>query len=79
MADKKLDFETLADIVSKQLKAELDQITPETNIMEDLNADSLDIVELLMSIEEVCGVNVPDEDVQELKTIQDILDYIDSH
>ena len=72
-------FEQIADIIAKQLKAEADQITPETNIMEDLNADSLDIVELLMAIEEVSGVTVPDEDVQGLKTVQDIVDYVESH
>jgi len=72
-------FEQIVDIIAKQLKAETDQITAETNIMEDLGADSLDIVELLMSIEEVSGVTVPDEDVQGLKTVQDIADYVENH
>jgi len=71
-------LEQVTDIISKQLKAETGQITPETNIMEDLGADSLDIVELLMAIEENFGVTVPDEDVQGLKTVKDIVDYIES-
>ena len=72
-------LEQIIEIISKQLKADIDQITPETNIMEDLGADSLDIVELLMAIEEDFSVTVPDEDVQGLKTVKDIVDYIESH
>jgi len=72
-------IEQIIDIVSKQLKSDAEQITPDTNIMEDLGADSLDIVELLMSVEEAFGVAVPDEDVQGLKTIKDIADYVESH
>ena len=72
-------FEQISEIISKQLKAELEEITPDTNIMEDLGADSLDIVELLMAIEETFGVNVPDEDVPGLKTVKDIIDYIEKN
>jgi len=72
-------FEQIVDIISKQLKADADEISPSTNIMEDLGADSLDVVELLMAIEETFGVSVPDEDVTGLKTIQDIVDYIEAH
>ena len=72
-------LEQIIDIISKQLKAEAEEITPDTNIMEDLNADSLDVVELLMAIEETFGVTVPDEDVQGLKTVKDIVDYVESH
>ena len=72
-------MEQLVDIISKQLKAEADEITPDTNIMEDLGADSLDIVELLMAVEESFGVTVPDEDVPGLKTVQNIVDYIEAN
>jgi len=72
-------FEQIVEIISKQLKAEPENITPDTNIMEDLGADSLDVVELLMAIEETFGVSVPDEDVTGLKTIGDITDYVESH
>ena len=71
-------FEQIVDIISKQLKAETEKITPDTNVMEDLGADSLDIVELLMAIEETFGVSVPDEDVPGLKTVKDIVDYVES-
>ena len=72
-------LEQIVEIIAKQLKAEKENITPETNIMEDLNADSLDVVELLMAIEENFGVTVPDEDVQGLKTVQDIVSYVEAH
>ncbi|MCL1858137.1 MAG: acyl carrier protein [Oscillospiraceae bacterium] len=71
-------FEQIVEIISKQLKADPEQITPETNIMEDLGADSLDVVELLMAIEETFGVSVPDEDIPGLRTIKDMADYVES-
>jgi acyl carrier protein len=71
--------EKIIEIVAKQLKADAGQITGATNIMEDLGADSLDIVELLMALEEEFGVSVPDEDVQGLKTIKDITDYMEKN
>ena len=72
-------FEQIVEIISRQLKAEPEQIVPDTNIMEDLGADSLDVVELLMAIEETFGVSVPDEDITGLKTVKDIVDYVDAH
>ena len=72
-------FEKIVEIISKQLSADAAEISPETNIMEDLGADSLDVVELLMAIEETFGVSVPDEDVPTLKTVKDIVGYIESH
>ena len=71
-------LEQIIEIISAQLKKDAGQITPETNITEDLGADSLDIVELLMTIEETFGVSVPDEDIPGLKTIKDIADYIEN-
>ena len=71
-------LEQIIEIISRQLSRETDEITPETNIMEDLGADSLDIVELLMEVEENFGVTVPDEDVPTLKTVKDIVDYVES-
>ncbi|MCL2813436.1 MAG: acyl carrier protein [Oscillospiraceae bacterium] len=72
-------FEQIVEIISKQLKADPEKILPKTNVMEDLGADSLDVVELLMSIEESFEVTVPDEDIPALKTVQDIVDYVESH
>ena len=72
-------FEKIVEIISIQLKTEEGTISPQTNIMEDLKADSLDVVELLMAIEEEFGVTVPDEDISDLKTVQNIVDYVESH
>jgi len=69
----------IIEIISKQLRAEADQITPGTGIMEDLGADSLDIVELLITIEDEFNIKVPDEDVPNLKTVGDIIGYVESH
>jgi len=71
-------FEQIVEMISKQLKAEPGKIFPETRIAEDLGADSLDIVELLMEIEDEFGVKVPDEDIQDLRTVKDIADYVES-
>ena len=72
-------LEQIVEIISKQLKAEPEQIAPDTNIMEDLGADSLDVVELLMAIEETFGVSVPDEDIPGLRTVKDIVDYVEAN
>jgi len=71
-------FDEIVEIISKQLKADPAQINAGTNIMEDLGADSLDVVELLMALEETFGVTVPDEDVPNLKTVEDIVGYVES-
>ena len=71
-------FEKVRDILSKQLQIDPDTITPNTNIIDDLGADSLDIVEMLMSIEAEFGVTVPDEEVVNFKTVGDVADYLES-
>ena len=63
-------------IIAEQLVIDADSIKPESEIIADLKADSLAIVEMLMEIEEKFGVSVPDEDVPNLKTVQDIADYV---
>ena len=72
-------FDKIKEIIAKQLGADADAITPETNIMEDLGADSLDVVEMLMAIEETCGVAVPDEEIPNLKTVSDIVAYVEAN
>ena len=69
----------ITEIIAEQLVIDEESIKPESNIIDDLNADSLAIVEMLMAIEEKYGVNVPDEDVPNLKTVQDIADYVANH
>lgn len=72
-------FDQISDIIAKQLRAENDEITEETNIMEDLGADSLDIVEILMAIEETFGVSISDEEIPNLKTVRDLVEYVESN
>lgn len=72
-------LETVRDILSKQLRIEKSEINEETSIREDLGVDSLDVVEMLMSIEEEFGVVVPDDEIANLKTIGDVAKYVDDH
>lgn len=72
-------FENVVRILAEQLDAEPDKITSETRIAEDLNADSLDVVELIMAVEEEFDVQVPDEEIENLKTVGAVVDYISSH
>ena len=71
-------FEKIVKILSAQFKAEEEDITMETNIIEDLGADSLDVVELIMAFEDEFAISLPDEDVAKLKTIGNIVDYINN-
>ena len=72
-----MTFETVKNIVVETLQCDADEVTMETNIAEDLNADSLDIVELNMAIETEFGISISDEELVNLKTIADIVGYID--
>ncbi len=72
-------LETVRDILSKQLRIDKSEINEETSIREDLGVDSLDVVEMLMSIEEEFGVVVPDDEVANLKTIGDVAKYVDDN
>lgn len=69
--------EQIKALLAEQLSIDAGTIGENTNITEDLGADSLDIVELLMAVEENFKVSVPDEDVPSLKTVKDIADYIE--
>jgi acyl carrier protein len=65
-------------LLAKQLEMKAEDITDDMNIIEDLGADSLQIVEMLMTIEEKFNIVVPDEDVPELKTVKSVAAYIES-
>lgn len=67
------------EIISKQLSVDVKKISDSTNIAEDLGADSLDLVEILMSLEDEFGVSIPDEAIPEIKTVKDVVDFIESH
>ena len=69
--------EKIKEILAKQLRVDINTLTDETNIVEDIGADSLDVVEMLMLIEESFGITVPDEDVAQLKTVGDVAHYVE--
>ena len=72
-------LEVIKEILAKQLKVDVDTIDESTNIIEDLGADSLDVVELLMTIEEEYGVVVPDEVVTTFATVGDVARYVENN
>ena len=71
--------EEIIEAISEQLKIDPSTLTEQTSILDDLGADSLDIVELLMTLEDRYGVIVPDDEASKLKTIGDIADYIEEN
>ena len=71
--------EKVKEIIANQLSVKVDALKDETNIAEELGADSLDVVEILMSLEDEFGVSIPDEAIPQIKTIKDIVEFIDSH
>ena len=66
-------------IIANQLSTEVEKLNEKTNIAEELGADSLDLVEILMSLEDEFGISIPDEAIPNIKTIDDIVKFIDSH
>ncbi|MDP4121042.1 MAG: acyl carrier protein [Bacillota bacterium] len=72
-------LEKVKAILSEQFDVEEDNITAETIIQDDLGADSLDIVDLLMSIEDEFDVEIPDEEIENIKTVGDLVTYVESH
>lgn len=73
-----ITFENVRDIIVDTLSCDAEDVKPDTNLVEDLEADSLEIVELSMALQENLGVGIDDEDLEKIKTVQDILDYIKS-
>ncbi|HEX9439487.1 MAG TPA: acyl carrier protein [Roseiflexaceae bacterium] len=71
--------ERLKKIVAEQLGVDESKIVPNARFTDDLNADSLDLVEMIMSLEEEFGVEIPDEDAEKIVSVQDAITYIDAH
>ena len=71
-------FDKLKELVVDQLGVEEDEVTMEATMQDDLGADSLDLVDLVMSVEEEFGVKVADEDLENIKTVGDIVNYIEA-
>ena len=71
-----MDFEKVQEIIAGVLKIDKDQITPDKSFEEDLEADSLDRVEIIMQLEDVLGVEIPDEVAENIKTVGDAMEEI---
>ncbi|MBQ8687371.1 MAG: acyl carrier protein [Ruminococcus sp.] len=73
-----MTFDKIKELIVDQLDVEEDKITMDANIQDDLGADSLDIVDLVMSVEDAFEVKIEDEDVENIKTVGDIVNFIDN-
>ncbi len=71
-------FEKVREILCDQLDIDPDEITLDTNIIDDLGADSLDLVDFVMSLESEFDKEIPDEDIEGIKTIRDVVSYIEN-
>jgi len=67
----------IKEIIVEQLGVSADEVVPEASFIDDLGADSLDIVELVMAIEEEWGLEIPDDDAEKIQTIQDAINYVE--
>lgn len=76
MSTKNEIFEKVRSVVAEKLNLEEETIAPESAILEDLGADSLDVVDLVMALEEEFDIQVPDEDMENLTTVGDIVNYV---
>ena len=72
-------YDKLQAIVAEQLGVDLEKVTPDAEFVQDLNADSLDLVELIMSLEEEFGVEISDEDAEKIVKVSDAMEYIQDH
>ena len=71
--------EKVRNIIVEQLGVSVDEVVPEASFVDDLGADSLDLVELVMVLEEEFGKEIPDEDAEKIQTVQDAINYIKDH
>ncbi|NLK63258.1 MAG: acyl carrier protein [Fusobacteria bacterium] len=73
------DFDKVKEVIVEQLGVDPDQVTENASFINDLGADSLDTVELIMAFEEEFGVEIPDAEAAKLNTVKDVLDYIEAN
>ena len=74
-----MEFDKLAEIIADQLSVDAEDITPETSFADDLNADSLDLVEVIVTLEDELNIQIPDEELKGIKTVGDAYELIKSH
>lgn len=74
-----MEFEKVRDIIVEQLGVEEDAVKMEASFIDDLGADSLDIVELIMALEEEFDIEIPDGEAENIKTVADVVNYIKAH
>ncbi|HLE59427.1 MAG TPA: acyl carrier protein [Candidatus Limnocylindria bacterium] len=72
-------FDRLKKIIVEQLGVDEEEVTPAASFVEDLNADSLDLVELIMTLEEKFGMEISDEDAEKIQKVSDAVEYIEEH
>jgi acyl carrier protein len=72
-------LDKVKQIIADQLGIDEDEVVPDASFIDDLGADSLDIVELIMAFEEEFDLEIPDEDAEKIKTVQNVIDYIKNH
>lgn len=73
-----MTFEKIRTILSEQLSVEEDKITLSSNIIDDLGADSLDLVDMAMTVEDEFGIELPEEMLEKVQTVEDVINYIDN-
>lgn len=71
-------FDTVKDIIVSELKVDAAKVTPEANLKDDLGADSIDAVEVIMALEDEFDISISDDAAQNIKTVQDLVDYIEN-
>ncbi len=78
MASSEEIAERIKSIIAEQLGVGLEEVTPQASFIEDLGADSLDIVELIMALEEEYDMEIPDEDAEKIQSVEDVISYVSS-
>jgi acyl carrier protein len=74
-----VDQDRIVKIIANQLQIDEGQVIPEASFMDDLGADSLDTVELIMALEEEFDIEIPDSDAEKIRTVQDAIEYMNTH
>jgi acyl carrier protein len=72
-------FEQVKEVIVEQLNVSPEEVKPEANFVNDLGADSLDVVEMIMALEEKFGIEIPDSEAEKIQTVQDVVNYIEQH